>query len=105
MKVPFELEWMGGAPEHHFRAARPGTDDLPWGTLDATRYAPATERQAAGYPRNQGRLAGGAGYLGGGHRCLDVLVRGSSMAVAMSESRIATSTAAVISRNSACSSG
>jgi hypothetical protein len=33
LKTPFELEWLGGAAEHHFRRARPGTDDLPWGTL------------------------------------------------------------------------
>src|SRR5580704_6816818 len=39
---------MGGAPEHHFRAARPGTDDLPWGTLDPTRYAPAAVEFARG---------------------------------------------------------
>ena len=48
VKVPFELEWMGGAPEHHFRAARPGTDDLPWGTLDPTRYAPGAVEFARG---------------------------------------------------------
>jgi hypothetical protein len=33
LKIPFELEWLGGAAEHHFRRARPGADDLPWGTL------------------------------------------------------------------------
>src|SRR5580700_5638257 len=48
VKVPFELEWMGGAPEHHFRAARPGTDDLPWGTLDPTRYSPKAVEYARG---------------------------------------------------------
>ena len=37
---PFELEWMGGAAEHHFRKARPGIDDLPWGTLDVSAYPP-----------------------------------------------------------------
>ena len=46
MKVPFELEWMGGAAEHHFRKARPGIDDLPWGTLDPSKYAPAAVDQA-----------------------------------------------------------
>ena len=40
MKANFELEWMGGAAEHHFRKARPGIDDLPWGTLDVSDYAP-----------------------------------------------------------------
>ena len=38
---PFELEWMGGAAERHFRKARPATEDLPWGTLDPTAYSPA----------------------------------------------------------------
>jgi hypothetical protein len=40
MKEPFELEWMGGSAEHHFRKARPGIDDLPWGTLDVSDYPP-----------------------------------------------------------------
>jgi hypothetical protein len=40
MMEPFELEWMGGAAEHHFRKARPGIDDLPWGTLDVSAYPP-----------------------------------------------------------------
>jgi hypothetical protein len=40
VKVPFELEWMGGAAEHHFRKARPAVADLPWGTLDPSKYAP-----------------------------------------------------------------
>jgi hypothetical protein len=34
MKLPFELEWMGGAAEHHFRKARPGIDDLVRDILD-----------------------------------------------------------------------
>ncbi len=46
MKVPFELEWMGGAPERQFRKARPGTDDLPWGTLDKGAHDPAAVEQA-----------------------------------------------------------
>src|ERR1700722_7044203 len=46
MKRPFELEWMGGAAEHHFRKARPGIDDLPWGTLDPSKYDPAAVDQA-----------------------------------------------------------
>ncbi len=46
MKVPFELEWMGGAAEHHFRRARPRVDELPWGTLDASRYAAAAVDRA-----------------------------------------------------------
>lgn len=40
MKANFELEWMGGAAEHHYRKARPGIDDLPWGTLDVSDYPP-----------------------------------------------------------------
>jgi hypothetical protein len=47
VKVPFEVEWMGGAAEHHFRKARPGADDLPWGTLDPARYS----QQAVEYAR------------------------------------------------------
>jgi hypothetical protein len=46
MKVPFELEWMGGAAEHRFRKARPGIDDLPWGTIDPGRYATAAVDRA-----------------------------------------------------------
>ena len=41
MKEPFELEWLGGPAEHHFRKARPGTDDMPWGTLDVRAFPPA----------------------------------------------------------------
>jgi hypothetical protein len=48
MKVPFEIEWMGGAAEHHFRRARPHTDDLPWGTLDVTKYDPVAVDRARG---------------------------------------------------------
>jgi hypothetical protein len=46
MKVPFELEWMGGAAEHRFRKARPGVETLPWGTLDPSKYAPQAVEQA-----------------------------------------------------------
>lgn len=38
---PFDLEWLGGVTEHHFRKARPGVDELPWGTLDVSRYPAA----------------------------------------------------------------
>jgi hypothetical protein len=48
MKEPFELEWMGGVAEHHFRRARPGADDLPWGTLDASKYPPSLVDAARG---------------------------------------------------------
>ncbi|HRG94975.1 MAG TPA: hypothetical protein PLR99_01930 [Polyangiaceae bacterium] len=40
MQELFELEWMGGAAEHHFRRARPGIEELPWGTLDTSDYPP-----------------------------------------------------------------
>ena len=33
MKEPFELEWLGGPAEKHFRSVRPKVDELPWGTL------------------------------------------------------------------------
>jgi hypothetical protein len=36
----FELEWLGGAAERHFRKVRPGIDELPWGTLDPGAYPP-----------------------------------------------------------------
>jgi len=34
----FDLEWLGGISEHHFRKVRPGVDELPWGTLDPSKY-------------------------------------------------------------------
>jgi hypothetical protein len=37
----FDVEWMGGVAEHHFRKARPGVDDFPWDTLCPARYAPS----------------------------------------------------------------
>ncbi|MBV9948500.1 MAG: hypothetical protein JOZ69_16740 [Myxococcales bacterium] len=46
MKVPFELEWLGGAPERHFRKARPAVGTLPWGTLSPDAYAPAAVETA-----------------------------------------------------------
>lgn len=48
MKQPFELEWMGGASEHHFRKVRPTTEELPWGTLDPTKFLPAAVERARG---------------------------------------------------------
>jgi len=42
VKAPFEIEWLGGAAEHHFRKARPAALELPWGTLDPARFAPTT---------------------------------------------------------------
>jgi hypothetical protein len=37
-KAAFDLEWFGDVAEHHFRKVRPGVDELPWGTLDPSRY-------------------------------------------------------------------
>ena len=34
------LEWLGGATERRMRHARPGFDDLPWASFDATTIAP-----------------------------------------------------------------
>jgi hypothetical protein len=48
VKEPFELDWMGGAAEHHFRRARPAIEDLPWGTLEPSKYAPAAVDYARG---------------------------------------------------------
>jgi hypothetical protein len=48
VKVPFELEWMGGVAEHHFRRVRPATDELPWGTLTASEHPPAAVEYARG---------------------------------------------------------
>lgn len=36
----FDLEWFGGVSEKYFRKVRPGVDELPWGTLDPSRYPP-----------------------------------------------------------------
>lgn len=48
MKVPFELEWMGGPAESYFRKVRPSAEALPWGTVDVSRYAPAAVERARG---------------------------------------------------------
>lgn len=37
---PFDLDWLGGPTEQAFRKLRPGIDDMPWGTLDPSRYPP-----------------------------------------------------------------
>lgn len=46
MKAPFEIEWMGGAAEHHFRKARPGTESIAWGTVDTSKFSPAALEMA-----------------------------------------------------------
>jgi len=47
VKVPFEIEWMGGTAEHYFRKVRPAAD-LPWGTIVISDYAPAAVEYARG---------------------------------------------------------
>ena len=46
MKAPFEIEWMGGPAEHHFRRSRPAVSSLPWGTLDPSKYSPLAVENA-----------------------------------------------------------
>ncbi len=48
MKIPFEIEWMGGPAEHHFRKVRPAGAELAWGTINPSRYAPAAVEYARG---------------------------------------------------------
>jgi hypothetical protein len=48
VKVPFEIEWMGGVPEHHFRRVRPAVEELPWGSLVVADYSPAALEYARG---------------------------------------------------------
>ena len=40
MKKLFELEWMGGPAERHFRTIRPDVEAMPWGTLDVRELPP-----------------------------------------------------------------
>jgi hypothetical protein len=48
VKIPFEIEWMGGPPEHHFRRVRPGVGALPWDSIVLADYAPAALEYARG---------------------------------------------------------
>jgi len=48
VKVPFEIEWLGGPAEHHFRKARPAGGELAWGTLAPSQYSPAAVEYARG---------------------------------------------------------
>lgn len=41
MTEQLQLEWLGGATEKRLRHARPGFDDLPWDTLDASKLDPS----------------------------------------------------------------
>jgi hypothetical protein len=43
--VPFELEWLGGAPERLFRRRR-DAEQLPWDTLRVSDYPPALVARA-----------------------------------------------------------
>jgi hypothetical protein len=38
MMRAFELDWLGGPAERHFRRRRPGVDSMPWGSLEPKRY-------------------------------------------------------------------
>ncbi|MBA3395438.1 MAG: hypothetical protein H0T89_22510 [Deltaproteobacteria bacterium] len=42
----FELAWRGGATEARLHRRRPGSEDLPWGTLDLSRYPGAHALEA-----------------------------------------------------------
>ena len=46
MKSLFEIEWRGGPAEKHFRKLRPLPAQLPWGTLDKAKHAPALIERA-----------------------------------------------------------
>ncbi|CAN5919791.1 hypothetical protein BH11MYX4_BH11MYX4_22740 [soil metagenome] len=46
MRGPFEIEWLGGVAEKHFRRLRPAIGDLPWGTLVPSRYPPPLVQRA-----------------------------------------------------------
>ncbi len=39
--TPFELSWRGGATEARLHKRRPGGEELPWGSLDLSRYPDA----------------------------------------------------------------
>ncbi len=40
MRQRFEIEWLGGAAQKHYRKLRPMSADFPWGTLDPKKYPP-----------------------------------------------------------------
>jgi hypothetical protein len=42
----FEVAWLGGVAEHHFRRVRPAVTDIDWDTLQASRYRPEAIRAA-----------------------------------------------------------
>lgn len=46
MHTQFELEWLGGPSGSLFRRRRPGVEDLPWGSLDLTRFSPQSIEEA-----------------------------------------------------------
>lgn len=37
----FDIEWMGGVAEYHYRKARPTVGDFDWQSLDPSRYEPS----------------------------------------------------------------
>lgn len=46
MRSLFEIEWLGGVAEHHFRRVRPAPTDIDWQALRAARYRPEALRGA-----------------------------------------------------------
>lgn len=42
----FELAWRGGASEQRLRRRRPGSEEMPWGTLRLDAFAPAAVEEA-----------------------------------------------------------
>jgi hypothetical protein len=39
MKAQLELSWMGGATERRLRKRRPGSERLPWGSIDPSAFS------------------------------------------------------------------
>ncbi len=58
----FELDWQGGTAERYFRRARPGIDELPWGTLSPAGYSPELVEAAAAHADGKGIGRRGAGH-------------------------------------------
>jgi hypothetical protein len=44
--APFELGWLGGPAERHFRRRRGNADELPWGTLSPRDFPPVLVERA-----------------------------------------------------------
>jgi hypothetical protein len=46
MRTQFELEWLGGPAASLFRRRRPSADDLPWGSIEPSKFSPAALLEA-----------------------------------------------------------